>query len=237
MDYKAQYRELVNELERLGGDLRGVPRYYSLEAEAKVRRLIKERSAQPTCAPESQSTPKSGEHPQKSEEPAKKTDWIADYPVALHGVYRAKQEAWLRACSLKLTLNAVPMEDEVKACEIQRQLWQLFETMDNCDAMLQYWRDHKKILEPVQEDYSRLTPMELVQRRNTLRSNIVSREKSLAKWEEQVKSEELRVKSEGGMTVKSLWVLNEKIARKREEVEQMKLQVKEIEALINANND
>ena len=225
MDYKAQYRELVNELERLGGDLRGVPRYYSLEAEAKVRRLIKERSAQPTCAPESQVTPTSGERPQKSEEPAKKTDWIADYPVALHGVYRAKQEAWLRACSLKLSLNQVPMEDEVKACEIQRQLWQLFETMDNCDVMLQYWRDHKKILEPVQEDYSLLTPMELVQRRNTLRSNIVSREKSLAKWEEQAKSEE-------GMTVRSLWVLNEKIARKREEVEQMKLQVKEIEKLM-----
>lgn len=237
MDYKAQYRELVNELERLGGDLRGVPRYYSLEAEAKVRRLIKERSAQPTCAPESQSTstsgvtPQSGEPSQKSGEPAKKMDWIADYPVALHGVYRAKQEAWLRACSLKLTLNAVPMEDEGKACEIQRQLWQLFETMDNCDVMLQYWRDHKKILEPVQEDYSLLTPMELVQRRNTLRSNIVSREKSLAKWEEQVKSEELRVKSEGGMTVRSLWVLNEKIARKREEVEQMKLQVKEIDKI------
>lgn len=234
MDYKAQYRELVNELERLGGDLRGVPRYYSLEAEAKVRRLIKERSAQPTCAPESQVTPTSGEPPQKSGEPAKKTDWIADYPVALHGVYRAKQEAWLRACSLKLTLNAVPMEDEVKACEIQRQLWQLFETMDNCDVMLQYWRDHKKILEPVQEDYSRLTPMELVQRRNTLRSNIVSREKSLAKWEEQVKSEELRVKSEEGMAVRSLWVLKEKIARKREEVEQMKLQVKEIEGVMDS---
>lgn len=225
MDYKAQYRELVNDLERLGGDLRGVPRYYSLEAEAKVRRLIKERSAQPICTPESQSTSTSGEPPQTSGESAKKTDWIADYPVALHGVYRAKQEAWLRACSLKLSLNQVPMEDEVKACEIQRQLWQLFETMDNCDVMLQYWRDHKKILEPVQEDYSRLTPMELVQRRNTLRSNIVSREKSLAKWEEQAKSE-------GGMSGRSLWVLNEKIARKREEVEQMKLQVKEIEKLM-----
>ena len=89
MDYKAQYRELVNELERLGGDLRGVPRYYSLEAEAKVRRLIKERSSQPTCTPESQSPPTSGEPsqggepPQKSGEPAKKADFIADYPVAL----------------------------------------------------------------------------------------------------------------------------------------------------------
>ena len=267
MDYRAQYRQLVRELERLGGDLRGVPRYYSLEAEAKVRRLIKERQGgesprggdlldkgelpfAPTAGvgepPRGGDLLDRGELPfaptvggEQGGEQVKREDLIADYPVALHGVYRAKREAWLRACSLKLTLNAVPMEEEDKARELQRQLWQLFDAMDNYDVVLQYWRDHKKILEPQKEDYSRLTPVELVQRRNTLRSNIVSREKSLAKWEEQAKSEELRVKSEelsvkseGGMSGRSLWVLNEKIARKREEVEQMKLQVKEIEKLL-----
>lgn len=235
MDYRAQYRQLVGDLERLGGDLRGVPRYYSLEAEAKVRRLIKERQGgappwggEPPQGGEPQRTKDKGElpfAPTAGGEQAKREDLIADYPVALHGVYRAKREAWLRACSLKLTLNAVPMEEEDKARELQRQLWQLFSAMDNYDVVLQYWRDHKKILEPQKEDYSRLTPVELVQRRNTLRSNIVSREKSLAKWEEQAKSGE-------GMTTRSLWVLNEKIARKREEVEQMKLQVKEVEKLL-----
>ena len=258
MDYRAQYRQLVGELERLGGDLRGVPRYYSLEAEAKVRRLIKERQGGGGEPPRANSgdspqtkdkgelpfapTAGGGEPPRGGAPPQANSgaaDLIADYPVALHGVYRAKREAWLHACSLKLTLNAVPMEEEDKAREIQWQLWQLFSAMDNYDVVLQYWRDHKKILEPQKEDYSRLTPVELVQRRNTLRSNIVSREKSLAKWEEQarseelrVKSEELRVKSEGGMTGRSLWVLQEKIARKREEVEQMKLQVKEVEKLL-----
>ena len=254
MDYRAQYRQLVGDLERLGGDLRGVPRYYSLEAEAKVRRLIKERQGsgggespltdkgggEPPRAKDKGELPFApttgeGELPRTSGEQAKREDLIADYPVALHGVYRAKREAWLRACSLKLTLNAVPMEEEDKARELQRQLWQLFSAMDNYDVVLQYWRDHKKILEPQKEDYSRLTPVELVQRRNTLRSNIVSREKSLAKWEEQVKSEELRVKSEGGMSGRSLWVLQEKIARKREEVAQMKLQVKEIEKLVTSD--
>lgn len=245
MDYRAQYRQLVRELERLGGDLRGVPRYYSLEAEAKVRRLIKERQGgEPPRANsgESPQTKDKGELPfaptvggEQGGEQAKREDLIADYPVALHGVYRAKREAWLRACSLKLTLNAIPMEEEDKARELQRQLWQLFSAMDNYDVVLQYWRDHKKILEPQKEDYSRLTPVELVQRRNTLRSNIVSRDKSLAKWEEQVKSEELRVKSEGGMSGRSLWVLQEKIARKREEVAQMKLQVKEIEKLVTSD--
>ena len=235
MDYRAQYRQLVGELERLGGDLRGVPRYYSLEAEAKVRRLIKER--QGGAPPRGGEPPQGGEPPRTKDkgelpfaptvggEQAKREDLIADYPVALHGVYRAKREAWLRACSLKLTLNAVPMEEEDKAREIQRQLWQLFSAMDNYDVVLQYWRNHKKILEPQKEDYSRLTPVELVQRRNTLRSNIVSREKSLAKWEAQAKGEE-------GMTTRSLWVLQEKIARKREEVAQMKLQVKEVEKLL-----
>lgn len=240
MDYRAQYRQLVGELERLGGDLRGVPRYYSLEAEAKVRRLIKERQGGGGAPPQGGEPPRGGEPPQANgggeqtdkgggESPQTdkggRADLIADYPVALHGVYRAKREAWLRACSLKLTLNAVPMEEEDKARELQRQLWQLFSAMDNYDVVLQYWRDHKKILEPQKEDYSRLTPVELVQRRNTLRSNIVSREKSLDKWEEQAKRGE-------GMSGRSLWVLNEKIARKREEVEQMKLQVKEIEKLL-----
>ena len=246
MDYRAQYRQLVGDLERLGGDLRGVPRYYSLEAEAKVRRLIKER--QGGAPPWGGEPPQGGEPPRTKDkgelpfaptvggEQAKREDLIADYPVALHGVYRAKREAWLRACSLKLSLNQVPMEEEDKARELQRQLWQLFEAMDNYDVVLQYWRDHKKILEPVREDYSQLTPVELVQRRNTLRSNIVSREKSLAKWEEQVKSEELRVKSEGGKSGRSLWVLQEKIARKQEEVAQMKLQVKEVEKLLVVSN-
>jgi hypothetical protein len=230
---------LVGDLERLGGDLRGVPRYYSLEAEAKVRRLIKERQGgggePPRANRESPRTKDKGElpfAPTVGGEQGKREDLIADYPVALHGVYRAKREAWLLACSLKLTLNAIPMEEEGKARELQRQLWQLFSAMDNYDVVLQYWRDHKKILEPQKEDYSRLTPVELVQRRNTLRSNIVSREKSLAKWEEQARSEELRVKSEGGKSGRSLWVLQEKIARKREEVEQMKLQVKEVEKLL-----
>ena len=250
MDYRAQYRQLVGDLERLGGDLRGVPRYYSLEAEAKVRRLIKERQGgappwggEPPQGGEPPRTKDKGELPfaptvggEQGGEQAKREDLIADYPVALHGVYRAKREAWLHACSLKLTLNAVPMEEEDKARELQRQLWQLFSAMDNYDVVLQYWRDHKKILEPQKEDYSRLTPVELVQRRNTLRSNIVSREKSLAKWEEQVNSEELRVKSEGGKSGRSLWVLQEKIARKREEVEQMKLQVKEVEKLLVVSN-
>jgi len=260
MDYRAQYRQLVGELERLGGDLRGVPRYYSLEAEAKVRRLIKERQGGESPRTNSGEPPRAngggeqtdkggwdppqakdkgelpfaptaggGEPPRGGAPPQANSgaaDLIADYPVALHGVYRAKREAWLRACSLKLTLNAVPMEEEDKARELQRQLWQLFSAMDNYDVVLQYWRDHKKILEPQKEDYSRLTPVELVQRRNTLRSNIVSREKSLAKWEEQAKRGE-------GMTVRSLWVLQEKIARKREEVEQMKLQVKEVEKLLS----
>ena len=198
MDYRAQYRQLVRELERLGGDLRGVPRYYSLEAEAKVRRLIKERQGgggePPRANGGGEQTDKGGgeslrtkdkgelpfapttgegELPRTSGEQAKREDLIADYPVALHGVYRAKREAWLRACSLKLTLNAVPMEEEDKAREIQRQLWQLFSAMDNYDVVLQYWR---------------------------------------------------------------LWVLNEKIARKREEVEQMKLQVKEVEKLLVVSN-
>ena len=39
-NYREQYKRLLIEYERLGGNLQGVPRFYSLENEAKLRREI-----------------------------------------------------------------------------------------------------------------------------------------------------------------------------------------------------
>ena len=38
INYREQYKRLLTEYERLGGNLQGVPRFYSLENEAKLRR-------------------------------------------------------------------------------------------------------------------------------------------------------------------------------------------------------
>ena len=117
------------------------------------------------------------------------------------------------------------------ARNLQHQLWQLFEKMDTCDAILNHWTKYKRILTSVSSlgetegglpnKLQHLSPVQLVQRLHTLRSNIVSREKSLKKWSEQAQVD------------KDNFTLKEKILRKREEVEQMKLLVKKIEKKIS----
>ena len=97
--------------------------------------------------------------------------------------------------------------------------------MDACDTVLDYWSKHKRILSspaPTQEEaLDKLNPTQLVQRLHTLRSNIVSREKSLMKWRLQA------AESEG-----ENFTLIEKIFRKTEELKQLKLLVKTIEKKI-----
>ena len=151
---------------------------------------------------------------------------ISDYPQSLHPVYLAKKNHWLQACSLKLSLNALPADQESQARALQQQLWQLFEEMDACDTVLDHWSKYKRILlpsNPTQEEaLDKLSPTQLVQRLHTLRSNIVSREKSLMKWRLQAAESE-----------EENFTLIEKIFRKTEELKQLKLLVKTIEKKIN----
>lgn len=230
INYREQYKRLLSEFERLGGNLQGVSLIYSLENEAKLRRemskLANSRISKLGDIQESQNS--STTQPKPKEE---NTPLIVDYPPALHPVYLAKKTYWLQACSLKLTLNALPAKEEEKARNLQQQLWHLFEEMDTCDAVLNHWTKYKRILTTVSplegaggglpDKLQYLTPVQLVQRLHTLRSNIVSREKSIRRWNEQAKVD------------KDNFTLKEKIFRKREEVEQMKLLVKKIEKKIS----
>ena len=225
INYREQYKRLLSDFERLGGNLQGVPRFYSLENEAKLRREMSKLSNLPMSqlAPE----PPKGDNPKIDKSANQKIDkLISDYPQALHPVYLAKKNHWLQACSLKLQLNALPADQESQARALQQQLWHLFEEMDACDTMLDHWIKYKRILLPAnptqEEALDKLSPTQLVQRLHTLRSNIVSREKSLIKWRLQA------AESEG-----ENFTLIEKIFRKTEELKQLKLLVKTIEKKIN----
>lgn len=223
-NYREQYKRLLTDYERLGGNLQGVPRFYSLENEAKLRREMSKLANLPMSqlAPE----PPKGDNPKIDKSANRQIDkLISDYPQALHPVYLAKKNHWLQACSLKLSLNALPAHQESQARALQQQLWQLFEEMDACDTVLDHWLKYKRILLPAapsqEEALDKLSPTQLVQRLHTLRSNIVSREKSLIKWRLQA------AESEG-----ENFTLAEKIFRKTEELEQLKLLVKTIEKKI-----
>jgi len=223
-NYREQYKRLLTEYERLGGNLQGVPRFYSLENEAKLRREISKLANKPMS--QLASDPPKEDNPKIDKSANQKIDkLISDYPQSLHPVYLAKKNHWLQACSLKLSLNALPADQESQARALQQQLWQLFEEMDACDTILDHWSKYKRILLPAnptqEEELDKLSPTQLVQRLHTLRSNIVSREKSLKKWRLQA------AESEG-----ENFTLAEKIFRKTEELEQLKLLVKTIEKKI-----
>ena len=228
-NYREQYKCLLIEYERLGGNLQGVPRFYSLENEAKLRREMSKLANKPISKLENEPISKlENEQIRKLEnETNRQIDksanrLISDYPQALHPVYLTKKKHWLQACSLKLSLNALPADQESQARTLQQQLWQLFEEMDACDTVLDHWLKYKRILLPAapsqEEALDKLSPTQLVQRLHTLRSNIVSREKSLIKWRLQA------AESEG-----ENFTLIEKIFRKTEELKQLKLLVKTIE--------
>ena len=223
-NYREQYKRLLTEYERLGGNLQGVPRFYSLENEAKLRREMSKLANLPMS--QLASDPPKEDNPKIDKSANRQIDkLISDYPQTLHPVYLAKKNHWLQACSLKLSLNALPADQESQARALQQQLWQLFEEMDACDTVLDHWSKYKRILLPdnptQEEELDKLSPTQLVQRLHTLRSNIVSREKSLRKWRLQA------AESEG-----ENFTLAEKIFRKTEELEQLKLLVKTIEKKI-----
>ena len=237
-NYREQYKRLLIEYERLGGNLQGVPRFYSLENEAKLRREMNKLANKPISKlanePMSQFANKPicqlenspcGSHQIDKSANRQIDKLISDYPQTLHPVYLAKKNHWLQACSLKLSLNALPADQESQARALQQQLWQLFEEMDACDTVLDHWLKYKRILLPAapsqEEALDKLSPTQLVQRLHTLRSNIVSREKSLIKWRLQA------AESEG-----ENFTLIEKIFRKTEELKQLKLLVKAIEKKI-----
>ena len=224
-NYREQYKRLLTEYERLGGNLQGVPRFYSLENEAKLRREMSKLANKPISKLENEPISPCGSHQIDKSANRQIDKLISDYPQSLHPIYLAKKNHWLKACSLKLSLNALPAHQESQARTLQQQLWQLFEEMDACDTVLDHWLKYKRILLPdapsQEEALDKLSPTQLVQRLHTLRSNIVSREKSLKKWRLQA------AESEG-----ENFTLAEKIFRKTEELEQLKLLVKTIEKKI-----
>lgn len=224
-NYREQYKRLLIEYERLGGNLQGVPRFYSLENEAKLRREMSKLANKPISKLENELNPETDKLANSPCGSHQIDKLISDYPQALHPVYLAKKKHWLQACSLKLSLNALPADQESQARALQQQLWHLFEEMDACDTVLDHWLKYKRILLPAapsqEEALDKLSPTQLVQRLHTLRSNIVSREKSLIKWRLQADESE-----------EENFTLIEKIFRKTEELKQLKLLVKTIEKKI-----
>ena len=125
---------------------------------------------------------------------------ISFYPLELHPIYKKRIESFYEACTLKTQLNNLPEESEKEALELQFKRIMPFET---------------------KEDFSGLSPQELVNKRQKLYSRISKRKSTLLALDNRYKS-----CPEGASKVSLL----NKINQKKEEMQQLNLQV---EALTN----
>lgn len=233
MNYKENYKILLEKLKGFGvaEKLLQSLSFYSLSNEAKLRAELKKFSSQSSPTP-----PKEGlsEREQQTENPflfdAPPSEEvrengvcalgrnITDFPLELHPIYRQKKELFLQACSLKIILNSLADNDTENALKIQQQIFNLFEKMDSLSEILDHWTTHKRILKlKTDTDFSLLSPMELLQKRNTLRSNLTSRKKTLLK---------LKATNDNSLKMK------DKIIKKQEEIKEIELQIEKLNNLI-----
>lgn len=151
------------------------------------------------------------------------SDFISQYPIALHETYKKRYEHWLEACSLKVSLNEIPDQDSEAALIIQDKIMKCFSRFDACQEALDYFNEKKRVL-PVKssQDFSQLSPVELLKLRNNLRSQITKRKATIHK-----KHSELPDPEADNFKIKQN-ALNRKI----EELRELELQLKEVESLL-----
>lgn len=130
--------------------------------------------------------------PEKAPEPSKPKflGLIAQYPVELHPTYQQACQIWINVCSLKIQLNAVPRHDEKQAFKLQTGILEKMEQFDVCKKVLDHYNEHKRILPTAtKSDFSKLSPVELITKRNSLRSLITRRKQTIDKMEAELPEE------------------------------------------------
>lgn len=220
-----------------GGDVRIANRHQfpSLENRAKIAYLISNfpKTFQEVSKPEPESITNIFEIPrqmmdsvgQQNPEPSKPKGLgiIAQYPSELHQTYKHAVQQWIEICSFKITLNQIARQDEKSAFEIQTNIIKLVELFDRNKAALDHYNEHKRIIATeTKSDFSELSPVELLTKRNSLRSLISRRKQTIEKM-----ASELPEASEPDY-YKKLSAMN----RKKEQLQELILDEEKLNELI-----
>jgi hypothetical protein len=189
----------------------------SLENRAKIAALIKNFPKRTIPAPVvKENLPEEKSADQPVPEKPKFLGFISQYPVELHKTYQNAFNYWLEACALKIELNSIPDEDEARALDLQIKIFEVFRKFDIQKEALDYYNEHKRILPTeTKSDFSKLSSVELVTKRNTLRTLITKRKKTLDK----------RISELPDPTAPDFRKKQNFINRKKEELKELELQV------------
>lgn len=151
---------------------------------------------------------------------------IAHYPVELHEVFLNRKRTYFESDALKLKLNTLPDDAEQEALEIQLQIYQLRLSNRKCWQILDHYDATKRIMEfSTNKTFNHLSSSELWKRRQLNYQNISKRERTIIKLENELNNESL--------VVKNRFKLEMKIAKKKEELQQLKNENETLTKLIN----
>lgn len=175
-----KHQELLQEYIAKGGDLKHSKSFkqFSLQNFAKLKYELK-KLGDPTPKEEIKPPPPTPEKA-KTYRPKPFDDLILEYPPALHSIFKKRWEVWLEACSLKIQLGNIPEKEPQKAFDIQWKIYQCFQELDQCQTILNHYREHKRIMPTkTQKDLSIMSEMELFKHRNNLRTLITRRKQTI----------------------------------------------------------
>lgn len=189
-----QHQELLEQFRRLGGSEKLAQNLtpFSLKNFAKLKYELGKIKNEGIKNEELKNEPKT-----KNEQPKTKNkvfnDLIADYPVALHPVFRKRWEVWMEACSLKIQLNALgenPKVDIETIFAIQWKIYRCFQEFDQCQTILKHYREHKRVMPfELGIDFTQMSEMEVFKYRNNLRALITRRKQTIEKLENELISQ------------------------------------------------
>lgn len=228
MNVKKTYKELIKEFLNKGGSPSFIDKLspiYSLQNEAKLRFELRKLAPKKAIVKNSASSPSTLVDNAESNAKITLNDvgFISEYPVELHPLYIERKQKFIAACSLKIRLNTILDNDVKEAYKLQQLIEKCFDVIDKANYILNHYREYKRILPlETKADFSKLKKTELVQRRNTIRSNISNRSKTIEKLREQVSE----------ATPKNKLRLQSKLTQKLEQLEELKLQIDELDKLI-----
>ncbi|WP_028890869.1 hypothetical protein [Tenacibaculum sp. 47A_GOM-205m] len=84
--------------------------------------------------------------------------------TSLHGKAREQRDLFQKAISLKLQLNELHELEEAKALSLCIEIENTFDKIDSIQKILKHYVDHKVVLDITEQNYSDLTPAQLLLR-------------------------------------------------------------------------
>ncbi|WP_431166346.1 hypothetical protein [Tenacibaculum halocynthiae] len=118
---------------------------------------------------------------------------ITDLPLELHATYIEQKNNFAKACSLKMQLNALEEHEiEHKALGVILEIESLFKAINEAWKILDYYLEHKEVIQVPKTAIENLTSIELIKKQNSLRSSITRQKARKEKLQTELQNTSLR---------------------------------------------